>query len=123
MLYITKGPAGAPAERQEDEIINLATLQHYCEGLVTCPYIPELNEQGITLWANDEGLCLSMAPNLGFLVNGYPMVIVGPIMFTSSNDEGDTTGLCEKQAEFVEGFCERGSQNLSAVLLRSALGL
>jgi len=122
MLFIVKAPGGSP-ERMEDEKINLATLQHYCEGLVTCPFIPELSARGVTLWANDEGLMMGMQPNLGLLINGYPMLLVGPVLFTSSNDEGDTTGLSEEQAVFVEAFCALAAKNLAPVLLRASLGL
>ena len=120
MKYMVK-PVGLPPELHEDEKINLRTLQHYVEGTVTCPHIPSLAEHGVTLWANDDGLCLRMQPNVGLMFGEYPMVLVGPLMFTSVNDEGDTIGLTDTQIEITKAFCEKGQRDLFAVLIASRI--
>lgn len=118
MKFVFKTPGGRP-EVMEEIKINLAALQHFCEGLVTCPYIPQLATEGITLWANDDGLIQQMYPNIGIKVNGYPMVIVGPMVFTSVNAEGDTIGLTADQIEFVNAFCQKGMDELLDTLILS----
>lgn len=120
MKFILK-QAGLDAEVIEQDKIGLATLQHYCEGYVTTAHVPELAEVGVTVWANDEGILMGMAPNLGHVLEGFggkhPQVLFGPVVFTSSNREGETTGLNERQEAAVKAFTARASADLTTVLL------
>ena len=105
MKMILKQPGLKPETIEQDEI-RLADLQHYVEGNVECPYIPGLSEAGVTMWANEEGLILRMQPNLIIDLECFfePMLIVGPVLFTSSDDEGNTTGLTPEQEQEVQDF-------------------
>lgn len=101
MTMVLKRPGLPPEVIVMPEGIKLADLQHYVEGLVTCPYVPGLNEQGLSLWANDEGLCIGMEPNLAFFEADWfePMLIVGPVLVTGHNEDGETIGLTPEQVE------------------------
>jgi hypothetical protein len=105
MKYLTKRPGSQVAE-VESAKITLKDLQREVEGLVTCPYVPGLNEAGITMWANDEGLLLGMEPNLRIMMHNFfePMFIVGPVVFTSSDKNGNTRGLSKTQLAKVREF-------------------
>lgn len=102
MKFVLKQP-GLKPEVVEHESINLSTLQHYVEGTVTCPYIPHLNEKGISLWANDDGLCIGMKPNVRFFEDDWfaPMDIVGPVLMTGHDEEGETVGLTDEQVKLA----------------------
>lgn len=103
MMKIVLKQPGLKPEVIEVEKIGLDTLQHYCEGLVTCPGLPHLNERGISLWANDEGLCIGMKPNIQFFEDDWfaPMDLVGPILLTGHDGEGETVGLTDEQIAFA----------------------
>jgi hypothetical protein len=59
-----------------------------------------LEANGITAWANEEGLYERLEPNI--LVYGQP--IVGPVVFTGHNNKGETIALTDDQAEIVGAF-------------------
>lgn len=117
MKAILKQP-GLPAEVIELEQIGLAELQHYCEGLVEAPYVPGLNESGVTLWANEEGVIRRMKLNLVIEhVDFYaPMPIVGPVLLTGSNGDGETVGLTEVQIEEAQRFLTEAQPTLRQVI-------
>jgi hypothetical protein len=117
MKFIVLSPNDKPKTIEQPEIA-LADLQHWVEGYVECPYIPGLNEAGVTLWANEEGLIQQMQPNLAINHPDFfeTMVIVGPVVFTSSNKSGDTTGLNAKQLKLVTEWIEQN--RFSAGVLR-----
>lgn len=94
----------------------LESLQAQVEGLITVVYHEQLDEAGITAYANDEGLLIGQSPNL--LVYGQP--IVGPVVFVGHNDEGETVGLTSEQAELVYGFLAATTLNEAQ---RAALAL
>jgi hypothetical protein len=121
MKYVVKHP-GQPAETIESETIGLKTLQHHVGGLITGAYVPELAEKGIDVFANDEGLLMGLQPNIGWMIESHPMILVGGLVFTSSDEEGETIGLTEEQIKAVEEFTERTSRSLGSVLFRIALG-
>lgn len=105
MKVILKQP-GLKAETVELDTIGLADLQHYCEGRVECPYVPELSEAGVTMWANEEGIIQRMPINLiiDHVDFFQPMPIVGPVLFTGSDGDGGTIGLTDAQIEKVKRF-------------------
>lgn len=126
MKFILK-QAGLDAETIEQDKIDLATLQHYCEGYITTAFVPSLAEAGVTVWANDEGILMGMPPNVGYFVDGYdgtkhPMVLFGPLLFTSSDDEGETTGLTAEQEGAVRAFTAKASADLVPALVMTMGG-
>lgn len=72
----------------------LAELQRCVGGLIEGVYIPDFDEQGISCYANEEGLIFGLEPNVRLA--GQP--IVGPIVFVGHNEEGETVSLTEAQA-------------------------
>lgn len=105
MKFIVLTPGGSPEIKDQPKIA-LADLQHWVEGYVECPYVPGLNEAGISLWANEEGLIQQMTPNLLIDQPDFfePMVIVGPVVFTSSDRHGNTKGLNQKQLDLLNSW-------------------
>lgn len=102
MKAIQKKPGEQPTEVELKKGID--HLQELVGGgCFTTVYHPALEQRGITLWANDEGLFLDMEPNL--IVMGQP--IVGPVVFTGHNSEGETVALDESQAIVVGIFLAR----------------
>jgi hypothetical protein len=122
MKFILKQP-GLKPEVVEQDSIGLSTLQHYVEGTVTCPHVPGLEKIGATLWANDDGLCLDMEPNLALFESGWyePMLIVGPVLVTGVNQEGDTVGLTDDQVEKAKAILTNAEKLLIKLLGRGAI--
>jgi len=100
MRVLFKAPGAAP-EIQEIEH-SLETMQGLVGGLLTTAHDPELDEAGVTIWANDEGLMLEMKHNF---LDAYHQMIVGPVFFSSHDDEGETTSLSDKQLELAQAYC------------------
>ena len=86
---------------------SLSALQGVVGGYIETVHHEALEENGITAWANEEGLYLSLSPNL--VVYGQP--IVGPVVFTGHNDEGETIGLTEDQEAIVQAFLSATTLN------------
>lgn len=114
MKAITKKPGEDAQEITLDG--TLESLQAQVEGLITVVYHEQLDEAGITAYANDEGLLIGQSPNL--LVYGQP--IVGPVVFVGHDDEGETVGLTPSQEDLVRGFLEAVTLNEAQ---RAALAL
>lgn len=109
MKSIVQNPGEQP-KAVELEGDSLSALQGVVGGYVTTVYHEALEEAGITAWANDEGLLIGQEPNL--LVYGQP--IVGPVVFTGHNDEGETVALTDGQAEIVHAFLNAVTLSASA---------
>jgi hypothetical protein len=122
MKIILKKP-GEKATVIEQETIKLEDLQRFVEGTVTTAYVPKVGEAGITIWANDEGLCLGMTPNVGFMEEDFfePMILVGPILLTSSDEEGETVGLTDEQVEKGLAFLTEAQSKLPKLLRRARM--
>ncbi len=99
MKAIVQKPGESP-ETVALEGDTLKALQGLVGGYITTVYHEALEESGITAWAHDEGLLIGLTPNL--VVYGQP--IVGPVVFTGHNDEGETVGLTAEQEEIVHRF-------------------
>ncbi len=99
-----------PGERPETVSLgenSLKALQGLVGGWITTFYVEGFEEAGITSWADDEGLLKSAQPNL--LAAGQP--IVGPVVFTGHDGEGETIALTDEQAALVEAFLANYSLN------------
>lgn len=97
---VTKTPGAEPVTT--DLPHGLRTLQEAVGGYVEAPYIPGLNEAGITMWANEEGKILGLPGN--FWIFGGRDFVAGPVIFTGHNDEGETLGLTDEQTARVLAF-------------------
>jgi hypothetical protein len=86
MKAIVKKPGEKSETIEIDKGDSLKALQGLVGGYITTVWDEGLDEAGITAWANDEGLLIGQAPNL--FCYGQP--IVGPVVFTGHNDEGET---------------------------------
>lgn len=122
MKYIVKHP-GFDAEVIESESITLADMQHHVEGLITTAWAPALAEANIDMYANDEGLLMHMQPNIGYMIERHPQMIVGPVVLVGHDGEGETIGLTDDQIEKGLAFLKLAERNLGPILIRSALGI
>jgi hypothetical protein len=106
MKAIVQKPVEA-AETVELVGNTLKALQGHVGGYITTFYVPGFEEEGITAWADDEGLLRRSKPNL--LAAGQP--IVGTVVFTGHDDEGGTIALTDEQGKLVFRFLEASSLN------------
>ena len=78
------------------EINNYKDLQQHVEGLITV--VPLRNEEIIppesSVFANDEGLLIGLAPNaLAQAVTGYPYLVGNVLIGGEVDDEGETSSV------------------------------
>ncbi|WP_304968186.1 DUF3846 domain-containing protein, partial [Ileibacterium valens] len=75
----------------------LKTMQKIVGGLVErIYYLSDLEERNIDMWCNEEGKLIGMPGNYGVFDkrNGELIdLVVGPVCFTKTNEEGETLGL------------------------------
>ena len=86
---------------------DLKSLQNEVGGLLTIvPYYEELEEQGIDIFADDEGF-LKANPKFSLFVtdkkNRMKVLtgLVGNLIFVSHDDECNTIGLTQEQINFI----------------------
>lgn len=93
---------------QEPEILeqqpDLEILQAAVGGLIESVHVRELQEAIIDCYANEEGLLLGLEPNI---TTPFHPMIVGPVVFCSFNEEGESVGLNDYQIEIVQKFLEK----------------
>ena len=79
----------------------LHELQAIVEGFIEPVHLPEFEQFGILLLANEEGLLKGLEPNW----NLFPYFFVGNMVALST--EGDEfTGLNEMQEEFIKEWLD-----------------
>lgn len=113
---ITKRPGMVNAPKVEEIKPGIADLQRLVdprgEGAnFECPHIPELAVEGVDLWVNEEGK-FDPACTANFMIYGGQDVVMGPVVFTSHDDEGNTTSLSDAQLEFVLKFLRQVPQSI-----------
>ena len=100
MRAVIQRPGGSP------ETVNLGNklkhLQELVGGYITSVHHETLEHFGITLWANDTGLFNGLEPNLSV----YRQPIVGNVVFTGHDKEGDTVGLTDEQETVARAFLQ-----------------
>ena len=83
---------------------DLESLQHEVGGYISLvPYFKKLEERYINLYADDEGL-LKPDPTITLVKtenNAVTEALVGNLIFTGYNDEGETLGLTNEQITFL----------------------
>lgn len=89
---------------QITEIDNgLESLQDAVGGYIEAPFFPILEKHGITMFINEEGKLLDLPPSIAVIINGELFdFICGNAVFTSSDDDGNTTSLNNEQIEIIE---------------------
>jgi hypothetical protein len=112
---ITKNPGMVNAPKVQEVEHSLDTLQALVtpEGsqraLIELVRVPELQKQGIDLFANEEGLFdRNCRPN----IEGFPgQMLRGPVFFCSSKN-GETVGLSDEQVAFVLNHLDCAVQSI-----------
>ena len=77
----------------------LEFLQFMVDGYIEVAHLAELDEQGIVLIVNEEGLLNGLEPN----ENLFPFFFVGDVVFVAVDGE-DFVGLNDEQIEFLRGW-------------------
>ncbi len=92
---------------------DIKSLQKEVGGLITLAnYYEELEDQGIDIFADDEGL-LKADPITTLLITEKknPMkvltALVGNLIFVSHDDEGNTLGLTGSQVAFIKAHLKQ----------------
>lgn len=78
----------------------LKMFQELVEGYIETTSFDGLRQKGIIIVCNEEGLLKGLDPN----ENVYPFFIVGNVIFTSYNNEGDFVSLTDEQVEYIGGY-------------------
>ena len=102
LRYTTVFPSVLEYDLDQD---TLPVLQEAVEGYIDhMSWVPELNERYIDMWINDEGKLENKSPCLifknartGELID----VVVGNIVISRFNTEGETLSLTDDDIEFV----------------------
>lgn len=90
---------------------DLDSLQEEVGGLITLtPYFDELTEKGIDIYADDEGL-IKRNQRINLVVlddeNNLTNVLVGNVIFTGHDDEGNLVSLSCEQVDFLQKHLAR----------------
>ena len=105
---------------------DLRSLQTEVGGLITLAnYYEELENQGIDIFADDEGL-LKADPKTTLIITDKKnrmkalTALVGNLIFVSHDDECNTTGLTDEQINFIKAhlkqlcyFSPNGKMNMA----------
>lgn len=108
---VTKAPLEAPEVKEIEH--SLSNLQAEVKGLLTTVVDDRLEAKGITIYANDEGLLLGMEHNFQAQ---YQQTIVGPVVLTAHNDEGETVSLTDEQVETALTYLKRAPKPIGGCL-------
>jgi hypothetical protein len=82
---------------------SLRTLQFYTNGYVECVQL----RNGIDMWVNEDGIALGLDYNptataIYWTTYGFMSgQIFGNVVFTSCNEDGETTGLIKEQGDYL----------------------
>lgn len=90
-----------------NKLLNLNYMQKVVGGHIEFVHIPLLEEHGIDMICNDDGLLLNMEPSV-MVFDGDKLLetIVGNVLFVKNQGE-DVTGLDEEQVIFLEHLFEK----------------
>ena len=105
---------------------DLKSLQTEVGGLLTlAPYYEELENHGVDIFADDEGL-LKPNPKTTLIITDKKnrmkvlTCLVGNLIFVSHDDEGNTLGLTGAQVAFIKAhlkqlcyFTQSGKMNMA----------
>ena len=68
-------------------------------------FIKVLEEKGIDVWVNEEGKLLGLSPSITiYHQNELIDVLMGNVVFTRYNDEGETIGLTDDDISFIQAL-------------------
>ena len=92
---------------------DLKSLQTEVGGLLTlAPYYEELENHGVDIFADDEGL-LKPNPKTTLIITDKKnrmkvlTCLVGNLIFVSHDDEGNTLGLTDEQKAFIKAHLKQ----------------
>lgn len=88
---------------------DLKSLQSEVGGLITrVPYFDELTDKYIDIYADDEGLLKADPITTLIKAEGNKIInmLVGNLIFTGYNDDGETLGLTDEQLAFILAHLE-----------------
>ena len=77
---------------------SLEDMKKFVGGWIEAVTLDQSIEGSIVLWCNEESKLLRMHPNR--YLNLLPDVICGDFFLSAVNNEGETVGLTEEEAEF-----------------------
>ena len=86
--------------------MELEDMQKIVGGFIEAPFInQEFDDNHLTLFLNEEGKLKKLDNNIiVFHNNEVADIFVGPILITSTTDEGSSCGLSEEQISYLKGL-------------------
>lgn len=100
---IVKQPGQGP-ERTEVENLGYKVIQGLvggCFDLVPVPS-PDGNGRTLALYVHDEGLLIGLPPNIRHPGDPRGSILVGPIVVSCADDEGEEVAMTEAEMELSE---------------------
>lgn len=93
-----------------DDEDTLKALQESVGGLIERVYVnDDMERLKIDLYVNEEGKLLDLEENALIIRDGSTFdVLVGPMIFVSCNEEGETVGLSAEQIEYIIKYIKFG---------------
>ncbi|MED4262009.1 DUF3846 domain-containing protein [Priestia aryabhattai] len=94
LIYATAKPGEQVIFNEKKVSDTLSLLQDHVGGYVDCVHF-----EGIDIWCHDEGMLLGLEPSLIIKNDPSPrltqrdIMLAGPIIMTSHDDEGETVSL------------------------------
>jgi hypothetical protein len=84
----------------------LASLQKIVDGYIEVPYLSNrFAEEGIDVIINEEGKLIGLEPQMVIMQKEtYKLLdlVMGNCIFASHDEEGNTTGLTDKQIKIIK---------------------
>lgn len=102
--YLTYQPGAEAPETQSTDDITLELLQEGVGGLIEALDISrDENGRRITLWLNEEGKMIGLTPAIALTDDDRVLdVVMGPVVFTAVDSEGESVGLNEDEIETIQ---------------------
>lgn len=97
---------------EEVKEVNLEYMQSVVDGLIEIPYLSEgLYDLGIDIVINEEGKLNGSEPNMILMNDKRDVVdiLMGDILFTSSDEEGRSIGLNEEQINALNKMFDKNN--------------
>ena len=73
------------------------------------------DKKGIDVWCNEEGKFMNLKPCVALAHQGKIFdIVVGNIVFTRCNDEGETVSLTDEDIEYINNWYDTCDWHISA---------
>lgn len=97
---------------------SLENMQKAVGGHLEAMVLHSHEGRDVVLWLNEEGKLNGLKPNIGLYANNQLVdIIVGDVLITSSDIEGETTSLNDAELEFIKHKIKFNKTNTGKTLI------